>query len=58
MLKKFSVDFNPLFYFITPKNFVLLAKIWSAKFGCGLAALGISGLKSPYWEEGHSLSTR
>jgi hypothetical protein len=26
-------------YAITPKNFVILAKILEAKFGCGFAAL-------------------
>jgi hypothetical protein len=28
-------------YVIIPKNFVILAKILEANFGCGLAALGI-----------------
>jgi hypothetical protein len=28
-------------YAITTKNFVILAKILEAKFGCGFAALGI-----------------
>jgi hypothetical protein len=32
-------------YAISLKNFVILAKIWSAIFGCGLAALGIIQVK-------------
>jgi hypothetical protein len=42
----FGVPGQPLklvakIYAITPKNFVILAKILEAKFGCGFAASGI-----------------